>query len=365
MQRISILSTLIAMLALDLPSPVLAQVDVYVKGKPKPLNGTVLADSVLGLRLKGLDTIPAEQIVDVFHTVEPTSVQIAYRQATTAEKAAVNVAAPEERIKAIGDAIRKYEEALAKIDAKQYAARRHVEFKVAYLTALQALEEGKQVSLTLASGKLKGFRTKHPDCWQFATVMLTLARVQAAQGEFTAAEETYKIIAEHPKLSEGTKNEAALQVVRMSMQARKYPEALKKLKELSAVLTKDHPQMLSVQLAEAECHAATGNIAAASAILKKLLKETKDRDIRAIAHNTLGYCYYEAKQLQEARWEFLWVDVVYNQNKAEHAKALYYLAKIFQQLNDPDRAQECLEMLLNDRQFQGLEFQRRAAAEQK
>jgi hypothetical protein len=62
-------------------------------------------------------------------------------------------------------------------------------------------------------------------------------------------------------------------------------------------------------------------------------------------------------------WEFLWVDAVFNQDKAQHAKALYYLWQTFDkrgEASDPDRAQQCRDALINDRQFNGTEYQRLA-----
>ncbi len=91
--------------------------------------------------------------------------------------------------------------------------------------------------------------------------------------------------------------------------------------------------------------------------------ETTDKDLKALAYNALGSYYYGKDQLKEARWEFLWVDVVYNQDQTEHAQALYYLFKIFDKLDQKDRAQECREALLGDRAFIGMEWQRLARNE--
>ena len=40
---------------------------------------------------------------------------------------------------------------------------------------------------------------------------------------------------------------------------------------------------------------------------------------------------------REAMWAYLWVEVVYNQDKEEVAKALARLAEVFKQLGDEDR----------------------------
>jgi len=90
-----------------------------------------------------------------------------------------------------------------------------------------------------------------------------------------------------------------------------------------------------------------------------------DKSLKAVIHNALGVCLFDKEDYKGARWEFLWVDVTYNQDKNEHAKALYFLWKIFDQLGDAERGQECREMLLNDRTFAGTEWRARAQKESK
>ncbi len=79
--------------------------------------------------------------------------------------------------------------------------------------------------------------------------------------------------------------------------------------------------------------------------MRQVIKDTSDKTLKAQAYNTLGVSYFNGEYLKEARWDFLWVDVVYNQDRAEHAKALYYLWKIFDKLDEKERAQECRDAL--------------------
>src|SRR5262249_26618625 len=95
-------------------------------------------------------------------------------------------------------------------------------------------------------------------------------------------------------------------------------------------------------------------------MLRQIIKETTDKSVKAVAYNALGEIYFQAAAYKEARWEFLHVDVLYNQDRNEHARALYYLSQTFDKLGDAERAKECRETLIGDRQFAGLEWQRRA-----
>ena len=56
---------------------------------------------------------------------------------------------------------------------------------------------------------------------------------------------------------------------------------------------------------------------------RDIIKDTNDKGLKAMAYNAMGKNLYEVGQLKEARWPFLWVDTIYNQDKEEHAKALF------------------------------------------
>jgi hypothetical protein len=58
------------------------------------------------------------------------------------------------------------------------------------------------------------------------------------------------------------------------------------------------------------------------------------------------------------------VDVVYNQDRVQHAKALYHLWDLFSKEGDASRAQECREALMAP-EFAGLEYQKRVQKDAK
>jgi len=57
------------------------------------------------------------------------------------------------------------------------------------------------------------------------------------------------------------------------------------------------------------------------------------------------------------------VDVIYHQNREEHAKALYYLYKVSKEMKDDTRANQFLDVLEQDKDLAGTEYQRLGAAE--
>jgi tetratricopeptide (TPR) repeat protein len=154
---------------------------------------------------------------------------------------------------------------------------------------------------------------------------------------------------------------------RVSLQAGKPKEALPRLEALVTrhKLAENQPQALRARLAQAECLLATGDLPGAKGRLEKVVNLTADRDLKAAAYNTLGVCHLQGNQLKDALWAFLWVEVEYNQNKEEHARALYYLVQVFSRLDRPTRAEACLQALLGDPLLADTVYQKKAAAEKK
>jgi hypothetical protein len=75
--------------------------------------------------------------------------------------------------------------------------------------------------------------------------------------------------------------------------------------------------------------------------LRSVIDRTTDPALKAAAYNVLGDCLRrDPKQKKEALYAYLWVDVVYNQDAAEVAKATSRLAELFGELKDEERAKK-------------------------
>ena len=334
----------------------LANDEVTVRSKDKPYKGPIKNETSRSIEMTGIKApIPAEDIVDILYDVNPVDVRInVYRPAVKSEKD-YNDPDPKkesQRKANLADALKKYVEAHQKV--KEKSAKRHLEYKLAVLTARQALDENGD--LAPAIKRLSDFKAKHANSWQITACLELLGRLQTETKQYKDAEETYLELAQ-ADVPDDTRQEAELLAAQVSAKAGKQEVALKKLQALEAKLPKDSKYRGRAKIGQAECLAAAKKEAAAIALLRQLAKETTDKNLKALAYNALGQCYYNGEQLKEARWEFLWVDVVYNQDKAEHAKALYYLAKTFDRLGEKERAQECREALMSDRSFAGMEWQ--------
>lgn len=345
-----------------------ADEEITVRGKDKAIKSRITAESPKGIALSK-DFIPAADVLDVVYLdLKPAEVRITiYRPAVKAERDA-NEASTEAKQKALlADALKKYEETFAKVDTSDTlsngkSAKRHLAYKIALLKMRQAQEEGAPLAPALA--KLKEFRAKYKGGWQTAPALELLARLQAGQKQYDQAVATLTDLAKLD-VPATVKHDAELSAVQVLIQAGRQKEAGAQLDDLAKSATKDPRFAARVKAVQAELLVAANQTEKAKALLRQIIKGSSDRRVKAIAHNALGMALFKEGNFKDARWEFLWVDVYYNQDPDEHAKALYHLWKVFENLGDAVRAQECRETLLSDRQYNGLDYQRRAQVEAK
>jgi hypothetical protein len=354
----------------------LQEAAVHTKGAKAPLRGFIKQESPRGLQFvpnaKKEPAIPADDITDVEYEISSTSVKIEKYRPAINKEAEANKAKEGKRAAVLAEAAKLYQETINALGDKDIAAKRHLEYKVAALAARIAEEDGKEASRQAAVTKLNNFRKRHPQSWQQGPCLKTLAQLQMSLELFADAEETFKALAEAP-VPDSLKQYAQLETLQVSIVAgraarakgneaeaiKRFNAAVDQLKTLAAASGNNKAQQQRAHLALAEMLTELGKYQDAQQYANLVLKDTTDKNLRATAYNALGFAYYRNKQLQEARWQFLWVDVIYNQDKAEHAKALYYLADIFNALGEGERGRECLDQLLNDPEFAG-EYQRRA-----
>jgi TolA-binding protein len=359
MKRLASVLAIFAILAVGVA--VWAEDEVFVRGKEKAAKGIVTKESSKGVTFKDGTTFAAETIDDIFYEVTPFKVRNGlYRPAFQLEKESLDPAKDAKRKANLDTALKNYQEAANGI--VEPFAKRHAEYKAAALLARQAAEDGAPVEPAIAA--LKKFKDKNGDSWQIGACLQLLGRLQLEQRDYPGAKETYAELAQ-ANVPDDVKQDAQLQVIHVDIRSGKAAEAQSGLDGLLKTLPKGSKHAVKARVAQAELLMAAKKQDDATKLLQQVAKETNDKSLKAVIHNALGVCLFDKEDFKGARWEFLWVDVTYNQDKNEHAKALYYLWKIFDQLGDAERGQECREMLLNDRAFAGTEWRARAQKESK
>jgi hypothetical protein len=226
--------------------------------------------------------------------------------------------------------------------------------------AQAATDPGK---LDAAIADLKAFKDAHPDSWQIVAATKALARLLEEKGDVPGARKAYEDLGKIAGVPSQVKLDSDVQVAKLLMRDRKYAEAEAKLKALSAALPNEDPQKAGLLVVLAQAQMEQNQLGEVEPLLRGVVASATDPVQQAQAHNALGDFYQKKNQPEDAFWEYLKVDVLYNQDREQHAKALYFLSKLFDKAkNDPMRAQECKDRLA-DKNFADLEYAKRAASE--
>jgi tetratricopeptide (TPR) repeat protein len=337
---------------------------IYLVGEKNKLTGVIVAESPAGVQLRGQkQIIPAETIQDIEYDIEPVEVRISvYRKALNAEQAWRQATRDSDRLKQLELALTSYRATLEKIKTERPFPRIHLTYKIAFLQAEHADLTGRAEELAAALEALQEFQKKYPNSWQIVRALKLLARLQLISGAYADAEKTYQTLAQLA-VDTNLQQEAQLLAAQVWLRAGKYADALPKLETLLSRLPPQSPLGQRTRLSIAECRAAQKDLKTARQVAQDILRQAKEPEVRAAAHNLLGYCAWQAGNAKEALWHFLWVDLMYPNDAAEHARALYYLHQVFNRLNDPDRAQGYLQALLQNPRFAGMLYQHKARDE--
>ncbi len=299
--------------------------------------------------------VPARDVLDVVYGI-PLLLRQEYRTARAAEVRAERSGRAEEQRRDRAAALKGYRELLPRLTDDR--ARRHVRFRVAALLAETA--EGDVRRSAEAKAALSQFLKEYPRSWQVLACADLLAGLQTVDGDWKAARQTYRGVLASPDLPADARRELELREAETLVQGKEFTEAEKKMRALAAGLPEDSAQAVAIQVALAECQAAAGKGEEAARGLEQLIPRIPDPALRARAYNTLGDCHRAAGRPRDALWDYLWVDVIYHQDRREHARALYHLARLFAEFKDEGRAREYRKKLDTDPQFAGLEYQRRS-----
>lgn len=250
---------------------------------------------------------------------------------------------------------------LPKVPPDLMRIRRHLQYQSVEASYRLAQLEPARRDDALAA--LKKFKEEHNDGWQFAPTLMMLAQLQEEKGEVAAVQKTYEELAAVPGISDEIRTTSLLKVVQTLMKAEKFTLAEGKLEELQKTLPADSSEASKVKVYLAQCQVLGSDTAKAEQGEKQLreLAGGGDASLKALIHNTLGDYLLKKNKPEDAFWEFLRVDVLYNTDKNEHARALYHLAKLFREVRkDGPRADACLEQL-KDKRFEGTEYQKKVA----
>jgi hypothetical protein len=337
------------------------------KKKESKLSGTITKESPNGIALKtksgAVQNIPASNIVQVEYGNSVVEALRFRAPDNLLLQKALPETRPDKKAEQLRAALKGYEELDQAQDEKNgtklntfVPIHRYLQYRIAQTKALLAREDAGQRDAAIAA--LSDYKTSFADGWEIAPALQLLASLQVDKGDTEGASQTYAALAELAGLAPEAKRHSQLQAARLLLRARKFADAQRRLTQVESALPKDDPQrtFVAVYLMQSRI-AQNGNLDGIEKKLEQIVHGSKDNDLLALAHNALGDYHRAKKDDESAFWEYCKVDLLYDRDKEEHAKALYYLSKL-----DGKRA-EAYRARLQAPAFDGTLYQRLAAAE--
>jgi tetratricopeptide (TPR) repeat protein len=318
-------------------------------GKEASTIGTITEETPAAVACKpgagsGTKEISALDIYDVEYDV-PGKVKLLYKGAEGDEKKAASPATRDaERKTALGDALAKYQEVLSQLPKERFRfAERHMQYKIARVQALIAEESPEEANAAVDS--LTNFVKKYADGWQIGHAARLLARLQMAAADTEGARRTYETLATTANIPKQVREDCDFLIVDALLNGKKFAEAQKKLQSVMQGLSTDDPRATRAKIYLAECLGVSGKLPEGVKQLEAIIAQTSDKKLLGQAYNALGDCYRLSGRGKDALWPYLWVDVIYHQDKEEHIKAMEQLAKLFDEQGDKTRARQYRERL--------------------
>jgi hypothetical protein len=306
------------------------------------LVGKITTETINGVKLKptvGAERdIAAADIVDIVYEV-PGAVKLTLGGAIKLEQQRGSGDAGR---KALQDAVNDYQAVLKGLNEKFANAARHIQFKILNIQAILTTDKLQQLQL---ADEFDKFRKANANAWQLLPAVRQQAQLLIACDKFDDAARIYDETAKNPNLSKERLQEVELLAVDALMRAEKYTEAEKRIDTAGRTLPPDHPQAVRLKIYQVGCQAKKADMAKVEPMLRDIVEKNADPNLRALAYNTLGDCFFATGQKKDAQWAYLMVDVVYFQDRGEHLKALERLVKVFKDLNDEEYAKKYEEKL--------------------
>jgi tetratricopeptide (TPR) repeat protein len=300
------------------------------KGNSTFITGKILEENAAGVKIKpqGLgkeEMVPSSDIVRMTYSDLPAKASLDIGKMAAAETA-----------RDFPALLKGYEAIQAQPEVKTSgpAARRYIDFRVVTLRA--AVAEGDDQLKTAIKG-LSDFLAANADCWEYPHVARQLARLQSDTGDYPGATKTYESLEKAPNVPTEFKQEATAALIDIAFQSERYDEGQKRIESVLKDPMASAALKARVDMYQLGLDGAKGDLAAAVKKIEDAIAKTGDNSLRALGYNVLGDLYLAKKQPRDAMWSYLWVDVVYNQDRGEHLKAMTRLIKIFDE-TDKDKA---------------------------
>jgi tetratricopeptide (TPR) repeat protein len=231
---------------------------------------------------------------------------------------------------------------LRKLDghkADRELVRQDIDYYKALCQCRLAMSEGGDK--TAAMTAMLNFVKSAPQSYHFYDAAELLGDLAMASGKWTDAVKYYGPIsnARWPDYQMRANNA----IGRALLSEKKFDEAQEKFKAVTASeqsTAEANRQKNFANVGKAVCLAETGKAEEAVTALQDLINKNDPQDtvLFARAYNALGRCYIKLNKPKEAVLALLHTDVLFYTDADAHAEALYYLSKLWSDINRSERA---------------------------
>ena len=306
--------------------------------------GKILDENAGGVKMKlqvlgKEETIPSNEILRVTYVDLPATASLAVGKLALAEAA-----------RDFPAMLKGYEgiQALPEVKTTPVTVRRYIDYRVVSLRGFVA--EGEDQVKAAAKG-LADFIVAHPDSWEYPHAARQLARLQADTGDYPNATKTYEALEKAPTVPAEFKQDATAALIDIAFQSDNLPVGKDRVDKVladakAAPGLKERAAVYQLGLAAAEPGA---DLTAAVKKIEEAIGKAADPSLKALGYNVLGDVYFAKGQNRDAMWSYLWVDVVYNQDRGEHLKAMTRLIRVFDKDADKEKSQLYKEKLARSR----------------
>lgn len=189
--------------------------------------------------------------------------------------------------------------------------------------------EGAQLAMDLT-----GYLDTYTTGWEIWPIGRSLARLQVDAGKYGDAARTWARLAKSDALPKDLRDEATLREIDALIRDGRIADAASRVAEL----LKSPPAGAGAKDRLAIFQAVTGDQATAVKKIEEIIARTKDPLARATGYAMIGEVHLAAKKYRDAMWAYLWVEVVFNQDRDEVLNAMSRLVSVFEALGDKERA---------------------------
>jgi predicted Zn-dependent protease len=332
-------------------------------GAKEKVEGQIVSESIQGIKIKPIKDperiIAPADILEIEYNPPNNITGPQMRLPFVFEEQLAKATKPDERAKKTDECLNSYRELIGKLEVNENA-QAYVQYRLGLL--LVKLAQADPAKAEEARAALVAYKDKYPKSWEYPSVMQVLARVCESLKKMDDAQRTYEELAAREDLPDDVRGQANFALVRMLLHLGQVAKAKTRLDELAKFTAKDGPDKTRMQVYQAEIAIKNNQAGDAEKQLKAVMAGGVD-DIKGHAANVLGELYESQNKREDALWQYLWVDVLYNQDSEEQARALYHLSKLFKDVRNDDAMAQRMRDKLQDPRFAGTEYQRLATQE--